>query len=198
MCPLRVRCSRYGTLLAALLAVACFATRPAHAVPMLFTGLVNITGPTSPHATPATPDAIFLAAEGSVLQNLANACQFTETYAGNVTQPPDYSMMDTVKHAAATVPSGTPTMARAITLFSNNTEAQANYIALWNEEFTHPLTLSGTLTPGLGGAPLGSGQLDWQTDSPDNSLLPRPGSIVLALGVVSAFAAFRLHEGLRN
>jgi hypothetical protein len=171
-----------GTLFAAVLAVACFATPPAHAVPMLSAGL---------------PDATFVPAGGFPLQNLASICQVTETYPGGAARPSDFSMMDTATPSTATLASGTAAIAGAITLFTN-LQAQANYTGPWDENVSPTVTLSGTLTPRLGGATLGAGQLDWQVDNPDNALIPGPGSVFLALGVVATVAAFRLHDGFRG
>ena len=148
---------------------------------MLFTGL---------------PDAMFNPAGNSPLQNLASLCQVTQTYAADAAHQSDFSMMDTATPSAVTVVSGTAAITGAITLFPNS-QAQANYTGPWDESVSLPLTLSGSVTPGPGGASLGAGQLDWQIDNSENALIPGPGSVFLVLGAVAAFAAFRLHDGFR-
>jgi len=173
-----VRCSPSVTLLPAVLAVACFATPSAHAVPMLFAGL---------------PDGMFVPAGGFPLQNLVSICQVTETYPAGAAHQSDFSMMDTAAPSTVTVISGIG----AITLLPNS-QAQAAFAGPWDENVSPTLTLSGTVAPRPGGATLGAGQLDWQVDNSDNALIPGPGSVFLALGVVATVAAFRLHDGFRG
>ena len=132
------------------------------------------------------PDAMFIPAGSPPLQNLALLCRVTEIYPGGTAQQSDFSMMDTAAPSTATVISGTG----AITLFPYS-QAQAAPAGPWNENVTPPLTLSGTVSPG-------PGQLDAQVARSDRAVMPGPGSLFLALGVVATFAAFRLHEGLRG
>ena len=176
MCSLRVRSSPHGTLLAAVLAVACFAIPPAHAVPMLFPGL---------------PDAMFNPAGDSPLRNLASICQVTDDLRRRCRAVG--VLPDGHREALRDLP-GAPALRRQSR--SSPVPRFTRYVGPWNENVTPPLTLSGTVTPGSGAAALGAGK-DWQVDSSQNSLIPGPGSVLLALGVVATLAAFRLHDSFR-
>src|SRR5271166_4496551 len=111
----RRRRALFRTVLVALVVAAGFATRPAGAVPALFTGLVRTPGQPSAHATPGLPDAMFVARDFTV-ESFENAYQVAETYAGDTTHQLDFSVMDTVTHATTTTPTNAPAFTDAITL----------------------------------------------------------------------------------
>ena len=146
---------------------------------------------------PGLPDAVFNPAGSSPLQSPASICQVTEAYPGGSNSQADFSMMDTATPSAVWVASRTTKIAGAITLFTN-LQAQVDYTGPWDENVSPTLTLSGSVAPGPGGATLRAGQFDWQVENSDNALIPGPGSIILALGAVATFAAFRLQEGFRE
>jgi hypothetical protein len=178
MCSLRILSSHFGTLPAALLAVACFATHPAHARPMLFAAA---------YATTGTPDAMFVAAPGATAESLSGA----HLDLGDACQPLDPSMMDTATHTTAVMARDTAAFADGIALMSDLTEA--NYTDGWNYSFRQPWTFSRTTAISRAGtAPEG------QIKAWEGTLTPGPGSACLALGAFAALAAFRLHEGVRE
>jgi hypothetical protein len=143
------------------------------------------------------PDAMFVAGDFSV-ESFENAYQVTETYAGDATHQLDFSVMDTVTHATITTPTNAPAFMDAITLWSDNTEAEANDTAVWSFSFSLPETLSEPApTDGSGNTPGGAGH-DKQVSVWGDGIKPGPGSAFLGLGAVAVVAVFRWREGLRG
>ena len=188
----------FRTVLVALVVAAGFATRPAGAVPALFTGLVRIPGQPSAHAIPGLPDAMFVTGDFTV-ESFENAYQVTETYAGDTTHQLDFSVMDTVTHATTTTPTNAPAFTDAITLSSDNTEPEANDTAVWSFSFSLPEETLNEPAPAdeSGTAPGGTGH-DKQVSVWGDGIKLGPGSAFLALGAIAVVAVFRWREGLRG
>jgi hypothetical protein len=193
----RGRRAWFRTVLVALVVAAGIATRPAQAVPALFTGLVTLPGQPSAHAIPGMPDAMFVAGDFTV-ETFENTYQVAETFAGDMTHQLDFSLMDTVAHATITTPTNSPAFTDAITLSSDSTEPEANDTGVWSFSFSLPETL-GEATPADGSetAPAGAGH-DKQVSMWADGIKPGPGSAFLALGAVAVVAVFRWREGLRG
>jgi hypothetical protein len=181
------------TVLVALGVVAGIATRPAQAVPALFTGLVRIAGQPAAHAIPGTPDAMFVAGDFSV-ESFESTYQVVESYIGDTSHQLDFSVADTVTHTAATTPTNAPAFTDAITLPSDNAESEANDTAVWSFSFSLP-EASGEPAPADGSGAAGH---DKQVSVWSDGMKPGPGSAFLALGAVAVVAVFRWREGLRG
>jgi hypothetical protein len=187
----------FRTVLVALVVAAGFATRPAQAVPALFTGLVRLPGQSSSHAAAGLPDAMFVAGDFTV-ESFESAYQVAESYVGDTSHQLDFSVVDTVTHATATTPTNAPAFTDAITLSSDNTETGANDTAVRSFSFSLPETPDeAAAADGSETAPGGTGH-DKQVSVWGDGLRPGPGSAFLALGAVAVVAVFRWREGLRG
>jgi hypothetical protein len=166
--------------LAAVLAVACFATRPVQAVPVLFTGMVNNPTQVLSYAIPFTPDAMFVGERSRAEVFAAERNVNLSDPAMTVAHGDDFSMMDTATHATSIVPDGPSVFAGALALLNNSTQLSG----------TVPFTVVGTADA--------ASQLEWPVETPVSALTPVAGSAFLALGAVAALAVFRFHEGRGN
>jgi hypothetical protein len=141
---------------------------------------------------------MFVAGDFTV-ESFENAYQVAETYAGDTTHQLDFTVMDTVTHATMTTPTNAPAFTDAITLASDNTEAEANDTAVWSFSFSLPETLSEAAPADPSETAPGSAGHDKQVSGVwADGIKPGPGSAFLALGAVAVVAVFRWREGLRG
>jgi hypothetical protein len=173
--------------------VAGIAIRPAQAVPALFTGLARVGGQPAAQAIPGVPDAMFVAGDFSV-ESFESTYQVVESYIGDTSHQLDFSVVDTVTHATATTPTDAPAFTDAVALPGDNTESEANDLAVWSFSFSLP-EASGEPDPADGSGADGHDKLVsvW-----GDGIKPGPGSAFLALGAIAAVAVFKWREGLRG
>jgi hypothetical protein len=142
------------------------------------------------------PDAMFVAGDFTV-ESFERAYQVAETYAGDATHQLDLSVADTVTHATITTPANATAFADAITLPSDNTEAEPN-VTVWSFSFSLSDTLNEPAPADGSETASGDAGQDKQVGVWVDGIKPGPGSAFLALGAVAVVAVFRWREGLRG